>query len=64
MVAGAGLFAIYWASQSFGWGLTFQQCYFMVVLSFLLMHYYFDSVLFTRADFLLPGARGLLTRAA
>lgn len=29
-------------------GLSFEQCYFMVVLSFLLVHYYFDTFLFTR----------------
>lgn len=34
-------------------GLTLEQCYFMVVLSFLLMHYYYDTFLFTRGDALL-----------
>jgi hypothetical protein len=28
-------------------GLTFDQCYYVVVLSFLLMHYYHDHLLFT-----------------
>ncbi len=31
-------------------GLSFDQCYYMVVLSFLLMHYLHDHLLFTRTD--------------
>ena len=29
-------------------GFTFDQCYYVVVLSFLLMHYYHDHLLFTQ----------------
>jgi hypothetical protein len=36
-------------------GLTLEQCYFIVVLSFLLTHYYFDTFLFTRGDALFKG---------
>jgi hypothetical protein len=32
--------------------LSADQSYFIVVLSILLMHYYFDHFLFTRADML------------
>jgi hypothetical protein len=31
-------------------GLSFDQCYYVVVLSFLLMHYYHDHFLFTQLD--------------
>lgn len=31
-------------------GLTFDQCYYIVVLSFLLIHYLHDHVLFTQPD--------------
>lgn len=31
-------------------GLSFDQCYYVVVLSFLLMHYYHDHLLFTQMD--------------
>ncbi len=33
----------------YGTSLTLQQCYYMVVLGSLLVHYYFDTFLFTRA---------------
>ena len=31
-------------------GLSFDQCYYVVVLSFLLMHYYHDHLLFTKTE--------------
>jgi hypothetical protein len=31
-------------------GFSFDQCYYVVVLSFLLMHYYHDHFLFTQSD--------------
>ncbi len=31
-------------------GLTFDQCYYVVVLSFLLMHYFHDHLLFTKTE--------------
>lgn len=31
-------------------GFSFDQCYYVVVLSFLLMHYYHDHLLFTKTD--------------
>jgi hypothetical protein len=31
-------------------GLTFDQCYYIVVLSFLLMHYFHDHLLFTKTE--------------
>ena len=31
-------------------GFTFDQCYYIVVLSVLLMHYYHDHLLFTQTD--------------
>jgi hypothetical protein len=31
-------------------GFSFDQCYYVVVLSFLLMHYYHDHLLFTQTD--------------
>jgi hypothetical protein len=31
-------------------GFSFDQCYYVVVLSFLLMHYYHDHLLFTNMD--------------
>ena len=31
-------------------GFNFDQCYYVVVLSFLLMHYYHDHFLFTQTD--------------
>jgi hypothetical protein len=34
-------------------GLSFDQCYYIVVLSFLLMHYLHDHVLFTEPDVIL-----------
>ncbi|HEV8539349.1 MAG TPA: hypothetical protein VGR15_10580 [Bacteroidota bacterium] len=34
-------------------GFTFDQCYYVVVLSFLLMHYYHDHLLFTKTDAIL-----------
>lgn len=34
-------------------GLSFDQCYYVVVLSFLLMHYYHDHLLFTDTDAIL-----------
>jgi hypothetical protein len=34
-------------------GLSFDQCYYVVVLSFLLMHYLHDHVLFTQPDVIL-----------
>lgn len=36
-------------------GLTFDQCYSMVVLSFLLIHYLHDHVLFTQPEGILIG---------
>lgn len=60
LVAGAMVLLLYWSSAAiFGWGLQFQQCYFIVVLSFLLMHYYFDTFLFTRVGMAVPGSHGL-----
>lgn len=35
-------------------GMTFQQSYYIVVLSFLLVHYYHDHVLFTAFDAVVP----------
>ncbi len=34
-------------------GLSFDQCYYVVVLSFLLMHYLHDHVLFTQPEAIL-----------
>lgn len=34
-------------------GLSFDQCYYIVVLSFLLMHYLHDHVLFTEPEAIL-----------
>ncbi len=34
-------------------GFSFDQCYYVVVLSFLLMHYYHDHLLFTKTDAIL-----------
>jgi len=31
-------------------GFSFDQCYYIVVLSVLLMHYYHDHLLFTQTD--------------
>jgi hypothetical protein len=31
-------------------GFSFDQCYYVVVLSFLLMHYYHDHLLFMQKD--------------
>lgn len=50
LVAGAVVGLLHSATR-----LTLEQCYFMVVLSFLLVHYYFDTFLFTRGDALLRG---------
>lgn len=36
-------------------GLTFDQCYYIVVLSFLLIHYLHDHVLFTQPDVIVIG---------
>ena len=33
-----------------GLGLTFDQCYYVVVLSFLLIHYYHDHLLFKNTE--------------
>jgi hypothetical protein len=57
--AGGLIMGVYWLSGALGWGLGFQQCYFMVVLSFLLMHYYFDTVMFARPQVVIPGFPGL-----
>jgi hypothetical protein len=62
VIAGAVIVLLYGASAPMGLGLSFQQCYFMVVLSFLLMHYYFDTILFTRVDVAVPEFRDLMPR--
>ena len=40
-----------WNRQTLGF--SFDQCYYVVVLSFLLMHYYHDHLLFTKTDAIL-----------
>lgn len=61
LAAGVVILTLYGASTLlFGWGLRFDQCYFMVVLGSLLMHYYFDAFLFTRVGLVLPNARGVV----
>ncbi len=60
LMAGTAIMALYWASSLFGWGLRLEQCYFMVVLGTLLMHYYFDTLLFTRVGAVVPALQGAL----
>ncbi|MGH2587233.1 MAG: hypothetical protein ACRDJE_20145 [Dehalococcoidia bacterium] len=62
LAAGASIFVLYAISRSLTWGLEFQQCYFMVVLSFLLMHYYFDTLMFARPELVLSEFETLLPR--
>jgi hypothetical protein len=50
-VAGGGLIALLMAVTS----LRPEQCYYMVVLGSLLVHYYFDTFLFTRAGVAVQG---------
>jgi hypothetical protein len=41
-----GLIVALLSTRSFT-GLSFDQCYYMIVLSFLLTHYYHDHIIFT-----------------
>jgi hypothetical protein len=60
VAAGAMILGLFGASTLFGWNLAFQQCYFMVVLSFLLMHYYFDTLMFARPELAMPEFSSLM----
>lgn len=48
-VGAVGLIAILLMNKT-ALGFSFDQCYYVVVLSFLLMHYYHDHLLFTQKD--------------
>lgn len=48
VIAGGVIAALIYFSHHLG--LTFDQCYYIVVLSFLLMHYLHDHVLFTKPE--------------
>lgn len=50
----AGLILVGLLMNRAGLGLSLDQCYYMVVLSVLLIHYYHDSLLFTQRDALIP----------
>jgi hypothetical protein len=61
LVAGGVILALYaLANGPLGWELSFAQAYTMVVLSWLLMHYYFDTGMFAGIGAVTPGTPALV----
>jgi hypothetical protein len=61
VAAGVAIVALYAvANMLLGWTLSFVQCYAIVVLSWLLMHYYFDTGMFAGIGQVTPGTPPLV----
>jgi hypothetical protein len=60
IASGVAILALYGVATLVGLGLSFVQCYSMVVLSWLLMHYYFDTGIFAGVGRLTPGTPAIV----